>query len=136
MCYPGRVPDSPTVPGACVLDGEHPINAPLWKTYLGLAYTQPVDWGDVYGRIDWSWTDDYNTSFSADPRLVQNPYSWINLRAGTRWKNFELVFWVKNLTDEKVVNLDAVLSLYAGDGSYQSYLQAPRSYGITFRARW
>ena len=136
MCYPGRLPDSPTVPGACVLDGEHPINAPLWKTYLGLAYTQPVDWGDVYGRVDWSWTDEYNTSFSADPRLIQNPYSWINLRAGTRWKNFELVFWVKNLTDEKVVNLDAVLSLYAGDGSYQSYLQEPRSYGITFRARW
>jgi outer membrane receptor protein involved in Fe transport len=136
MCYPGRVPDSPTVPGACVLDGEHPINAPLWKTYLGLAYTQPVDWGDVYGRIDWSWTDNYNTSFSADPRLIQNRYSWINLRAGTRWGKFELVFWVRNLTDEKVVNLDAVLSLYAGDGSYMSYLQAPRSYGITFRARW
>jgi outer membrane receptor protein involved in Fe transport len=58
------------------------------------------------------------------------------MRAGTRWKNFELVFWVKNLTDEKVVNLDAVLSLYAGDGSYQSYLQTPRSYGFTFRARW
>ncbi len=66
-------PTAPTVPGACVLDGEHPINAPLWKTYLGLAYTQPVDWGDVYGRIDWSWTDNYNTSFSADPRLIQNP---------------------------------------------------------------
>jgi iron complex outermembrane receptor protein len=136
VCYPGRVPDSPTVPGACVLDGEHPINAPLWKTYLGLAYTQPVDWGDVYGRVDWSWTDDYNTSFTADPRLIQNSYNWVNLRAGTRWGKFELVFWVKNLTDAKVVNLDAVLSLYAGDGSYMSYLQEPRSYGITFRARW
>ena len=46
----------------------------------------------------------------------------------------DLVFWVENLADEEVVNLDAVLSLYSGDGSYQSYMQAPRSYGITFRA--
>ena len=53
-----------------------------------------------------------------------------------RWDNYELALWAKNLTDEEVVNIDAVLSLYAGDGSYQSYLQAPRSYGITFRARW
>ena len=136
LCYPGRVPDSPTVPGACVLDGEHPINAPEWKTHLGLNYVRPVGWGDVYGRVDWSWTDSYNTSFSADPRLTQDAYNWVNLRAGMRWDNYELVLWAKNLTDEEVVNLDAVLSLYAGDGSYQSYLQAPRSYGITFRARW
>ncbi len=134
LCYPGRVPDSPSVPGACVLDGEHPINAPPWKTHLGLTYEQPVSWGDVYGRVDWSWTDDYNTSFSGDPRLTQGSYNWVNLRTGTRWDNFELVFWVENLTDATVVNLDAVLSLYAGDGSYQSYLQAPRSYGISFRA--
>jgi len=30
-----------------------------------------VSWGDMYFRTDWSWTGDYNTSFSADPRLVQ-----------------------------------------------------------------
>lgn len=87
-------------------------------------------------RVDWSWTDSYNTSFSADPRLTQDAYSWVNLRAGTRWDNYELVFWAENLTNEALVNIDAVLSLYAGDGSYQSYLQAPRSYGITFRTRW
>ena len=52
---------------------------PIWASPTRSA----VNWGDVYGRIDWSWTDDYNTSFSADPRLIQNPYSWINLRAGS-----------------------------------------------------
>ena len=75
-------------------------------------------------------------SKSADPRLTQDAYSWVNLRTGMRWDNYELVLWAENLTDEEVVNIDAVLSLYAGDGSYQSYLQAPRSYGITFRTRW
>src|SRR4030095_14003930 len=32
QCYPGRVSDSPTMPGACDLSGEHPVNAPEWKT--------------------------------------------------------------------------------------------------------
>lgn len=134
QCYPGRVPDSPVNPFACDLSGEKPINAPEWKTHIGLQYDRAVSFGDFYARGDWSWTDDYNTSFSADPRLVQEAYSWVNLRTGIRWDHFEVVLWVDNLLDETVVNLEAVLNIYAGDGSYQSYLQAPRSYGVTFRA--
>ena len=135
-CYPGRTPDSPTTPGACVLSGDHPVNAPEWKTHMGLQYDRPVDWGDVYVRGDWSWTDDYNTSFSADPRLVQNAYSWLNLRAGARWKNYELVAWIDNILDTTVTNYDLVLNIYTGDNSFQSYLQAPRSWGLTFRVNY
>jgi len=138
QCYPGRVPDSPTSPGACDLSGEHPVNAPEWKTHLGLQYEQPVSWGEIYARADWSWTDEYNTSFSADPRLTQDAYSWLNLRAGTRWDAYDVVLWVENATDETVVNFDSVVTLYAAstDGSYQSLLQAPRSYGVTFRVNY
>lgn len=133
QCYPGRAPDSATTPGACDLSGDHPVNAPEWKTHIGLQYERPLNWGSLYTRADWSWTDDYQTSFSSDPRLVQDAYSWVNLRAGARWREYELVFWVENATDETVVNLDPVLTLFAIDGSYQSLLQAPRSYGLTFR---
>ena len=114
QCYPGRAPNSTTTPGACDLSGEHPVNAPEWKTHLGLQYDQPVGWGDLFARADWSWTSEYNTSFSADPRLKQEAYDWVNLRAGTRWNNYELVFWADNVTNETVVNLDPVLTLYAG----------------------
>ena len=138
QCYPGRAPDSTTSPGSCDLSGEHPVNAPEWKTHLGLQYETPVSWGDVYARADWSWTDEYNTSFSADPRLVQDAYSWVNLRAGTRWSAYEVVLWVDNATDETVANLEPVVNIYAAgtDGSYQSFLQAPRSYGVTFRVEY
>ncbi|MCI4644126.1 MAG: TonB-dependent receptor [Hyphomonadaceae bacterium] len=134
QCYPGRAPDSPTVPGACDLSGEHPVNAPEWKTHLGLSYDQPVRWGEVFGRVDWSWTDEYNTSFSADPMLTQDAYSFVNLRAGTRWDNFEAAVWVTNLGNETIANFDAVLNIYAGDNSYQSYLQPPRTFGVTLSA--
>jgi iron complex outermembrane receptor protein len=136
QCYPGRAPDSPTNPGACDLSGEHPINAPEWKTHVGALYEQPVSWGDIYARVDWSWTDEYNTSFSADPLLVQDSYSWVNARVGARWDNMELVAWVDNLGDEEVAMIDAVANIYAGDNSFQSYLMLPRSYGLTFRVNF
>ena len=138
MCYPGRPPDSPTNPGACVLNGEHPVNAPKWKTHAALQWDKPVSWGDVYARFDWSWTSEYNTSFSADPLLTQDAYSWINLRAGTRWGDgrYELVAWIDNALDETVVSFDSVLNIYAGDNSYQSFIQSPRSYGLTFRVNY
>ena len=40
-CYPGLAPNSRASPGACDLSGEHPVNAPQWKTHLGLSYERP-----------------------------------------------------------------------------------------------
>ena len=136
QCYPGRAPDSPTNPTACDLSGENPINAPKWKTHLGLTYETPVSWGDVYARADWTWSDDYNTSFSADPLLEQSSYSWVSARIGTHWNNWEFVVWCDNLTDEDVSNVEATANIYSGDNSFQSFLQPPRSYGLTIRANY
>jgi outer membrane receptor protein involved in Fe transport len=141
QCYPNR-------PGAvrgqsCDLSGEHPINAPEWKTHMGVQYDQPVQWGSLYTRADWSWTSEYNTSFSADPRLQQAAYDWINLRAGARWSNYEAVLWVDNVTNETVANMDPVVTVYASqpsatyqDASYQSLLQDARSYGVTLKMKF
>ncbi len=135
-CYPGRVPNSPLNNGACDLSGGHPVNAPEWKTHAGLQYDAPTSWGALSLRADWSWTDDYNTNFSGDPRLHQAAYDWVNLRAGMTFGASEFILWADNLLDETVVNYDAVLTLYSGDGSYQSILQAPRSYGVTLRLNY
>jgi outer membrane receptor protein involved in Fe transport len=87
----------------------------------------------VYARADWAWSDNYNTSFSADPRLVQDSYSWVNLRLGTRWEQYELVAWVDNALDEDIATTDALLNLFANDPSYQTFRQPPRSFGLTAR---
>ena len=135
QCYPGRLPDSPTDPTACDLSGSHPVNAPEWKAHLGASFELPTDWGSFSGRLDWSWTDKYQTSFSADPRLFQDAYSWVNFRLSATWENFEATMWVQNLTDEVVVDFDGVVNVYALpiDGSIQSFLQPPRSYGLTLK---
>ena len=135
MCYPGRTPDG-TAPRSCNLSGEHPIHAPVWATHFGVEYERQVSWADLYARLDWSWSDHYHTSFSADPRLVQQPYDDVALRVGARFgRSYELVLWGDNLLDEEVAYFDAVLNLF-NDSSYQSYLAAPRRYGATVRVRF
>jgi outer membrane receptor for ferric coprogen and ferric-rhodotorulic acid len=132
LCYPGRTPDG-SRPGTCTLSGEHPIQAPEWETHLGLRYRLPTGWGGFSARVDWSWTDDYNTSFSADPRLTQPAYSDISVHAAAQiGKACELTVWGANLLGETVSDFDSLLNLF-NDASYQSYLAAPRSYGVTFR---
>jgi outer membrane receptor protein involved in Fe transport len=132
VCYPGRPPTNPAT-GLCDLSGEHPINAPEWTTHLGLMYQTDVSWGEVYARTDWAWSDEYNTSFSADPRRTQDSYSWLNFRLGTRWDSYEVVAWVDNALNEDVANYDSQLNLFGNDPSYQTYRQAPLSYGLTLR---
>jgi Outer membrane receptor proteins, mostly Fe transport len=134
-CSPGRIPDG-TAPRSCNLSGEHPIDAPVWSTHLGLLYEHDVSWAELYARIDWSWTDQYNTSFSADPRLVQNDYSDVALRIGGRiGSRYEIVLWGENLLDEDVTVIDAVLNLF-NDASYHSFMAQPRRYGATVRVRF
>ncbi|MEY4642467.1 MAG: hypothetical protein RLZZ227_2461 [Pseudomonadota bacterium] len=132
-CYFGRRPDSPLNNGACDLSGKHPVNAPEWKTHAGLQYEASQSWGRLNLRADWSWTDDYNTNANNDPRLTQQAYHWLSVRAGLTRGAYELVLWGDNVNDVTVVNYDAVLTLYPGDASYQSMLQQPRSFGVTLR---
>jgi iron complex outermembrane receptor protein len=136
QCDPFREPDGRN--GGCDLSGEHPVNAPEWKGNVALMWEDTVSWGEYYVRGNWSYTDEYNTSFSADPRQVQDAYSWLTFRVGTRWDSYELVAWVDNATDEDVATLDAVPNILAlpQDASVQSYLLAPRSYGLTFRVNY
>lgn len=133
QCHPSRLPDSPTDPAACVLSGEHPINTPLWKTHIGAYFTQPGIGFNFYERLDWSWTDKYNTSFSNDPLLTQSAYHWLDFRVGMRWQDCDIALWVNNALNEDVVDVAAVQNFYAGpgDGSVQVYLQDRRSYGLT-----
>jgi outer membrane receptor protein involved in Fe transport len=131
-CYPGRVPDG-SAPGTCNLSGQHPINAPPLKVSLGLEERRPVSFGDVFARISADWSARYNTSFSADPRLTQDPYTWMRLRLGTDVGRTQLSVWADNLLDKRVSNTDALLNLFSNDPSTQTYLQPPRSFGVTVR---
>ena len=75
----------------------------------------------------------YNTSFSADPRLTQDPYTWMRLRLGADIGRTQVTLWADNLLDVRVANWDSLLNLFSKDPSTQTFLQPPRSYGVTVR---
>lgn len=134
MCYPGRPPDG-SVPGACDLAGEHPIDAPPWQAWLGVEQPFTIGGRPASARLDWNWTDRYNTSFSADPRLRQDAYHEVALRVSvdlTHAVSLELAG--ENLLDEAIAMTEPVLNFF-NDASYQSYLAEPRRYTLTLRAR-
>jgi len=134
MCYPGRVPDG-SVPGTCDLSGEHPVAAPPWSAHLGLEWPFLLGDADATLRADWTWTDRYNTSFSADPRLVQPGHHDVALRLGMQLgPSAEVVLAGENLLDETVVYYDTVLNFF-NDTSFQSYLGLPRRFTLTLRVR-
>jgi outer membrane receptor protein involved in Fe transport len=135
MCYPGRTPDG-SLPLSCDLSGERPLNAPPWELHLGLEHETPVSWGSISARLDWSWTDRYHTAFSADPRLMQDAYHDVGARISARvGSTYEITLWGRNLLDENVVQITGLLNFF-NDTSWQSFLDEPRSYGLTLRARF
>jgi outer membrane receptor protein involved in Fe transport len=45
----------------------------------------------------------------------------------------QLTLWVDNLLDKRVANVDALLNLFSNDPSTQTFMQPPRTYGLTVR---
>ena len=135
MCFPGRPPDG-GLPGACDLSGERPVDAPPWSLHLALDQPLRLVGADARVRLDWNWTDAYNTSFSADPRLVQGAYHDVALRLSVQLgDSVEVEVAGENLLDEPVAWFDSVLNFF-NDASYQSFLAEPRRFGVTLRARY
>jgi outer membrane receptor protein involved in Fe transport len=133
LCYPGRPPDG-SLPGACDLTGEHPVNAPEWEVQVGAERDFTVGSVAMNARLDWSWTDRYNTSFSADPRLVQPAFHEVGLRLTFQLgAAVTLTLAGENLLDEEIVYFDSLLNFF-NDASYQSFLDDPRRYSLTLRA--
>jgi outer membrane receptor protein involved in Fe transport len=135
MCYPGRIPNG-SVPGACDLSGDHPVDAPLWETWLGVEQPFTIFGRSARVRLDWNWTDRYNTSFSADPRLVQGAGNDVALRVSMDvTANVTLELAGENLLNETQAMTEPVLNFF-NDASYQTYLTEPRRYMLTLRAKF
>jgi hypothetical protein len=55
------------------------------------------------------------------------------MRFGARiGERYEWAIWADNVLDERLTQIDAVLNFF-NDASYQSFMSAPRTYGVTLR---
>lgn len=102
------------------------------------AWTQEFDVTENIGgffHLDGRWVSEYNTGSDLDPEKLQDGFALFNARLGfgpedERWS---VEFWGRNITDETYyeVAFDAPLQ----SGSWNAFLGAPQTYGITLRAR-
>ncbi len=86
-----------------------------------------------------AWTGEHNVTSELNPNYgVQDAYGLMNFRLGLRRGPWDISAWVRNLTDETFIAQTAQSNLFASlqDGTYQSYLGAPRAYGLTVRVRY
>jgi iron complex outermembrane receptor protein len=63
--------------------------------------------------------------FDLANNIKQSPYSLLNTRVGLSGRNFEVMFWGRNLTDEEYI-------AYAYDFG-ATHLGSPRNWGVTIR---
>ncbi len=120
-----------------LLPGSQMSFAPKWSGNASATYEW--DFGaDYQGRfnIGAKYMSDYNTGSDLDPQKAQEAYTLLNARIGfgRQDKRWMVEFWGQNLTDEtyKQVGIDAPIQA----GSWNAFLGAPRTYGVTFRVNY
>lgn len=120
-----------------LLPGSRISFAPLWSASASITYEW--DFGrDLLGRFNISskYLSEHNTGSDLDPQKIQDAYALVNARLGigANNKRWMLEFWVQNLTDKTYtqVGFDAPLQT----GSWNAFLGAPRTYGVTLRLQY
>ncbi len=137
-CYTGRTPDDP-VTRACNLSGDTLPFAPKLTATVGVQWEHEFNFGRLFSRLDGSWVGAQNVTSELDPNHGnQDGYGLFNARLGWGRGMWEVSGWVRNLTDETYIVQTAQSNLFANlqDGTYQNYLGAERTYGITMRAKY
>lgn len=119
------------------LPGATPGFAPEWQGSAAVSY----EWGftdNLIGRLflGAKYTSEQNTGSDLAPQKTQEAYTLVSGRfvvaqADDHWS---VELWGQNLTDEtyKQVGFDAPLQT----GSYNAFIGAPRTYGVTFRVKY
>ena len=120
-----------------LLPGNRASFAPKWQASGSATYEWDFS-NRFIGRFNVGarYTSEYNTGSDLDPQKLQESYTLVNARVGFGRKDdaWMIELWAQNLTDETYaqVGFDAPLQT----GSWNAFLGAPRTYGITFRAKY
>ena len=111
--------------------------APEWSASLSATFEQPIGSKLIWRtNVGAKYTSEYNTGSNLAPQKMQGSVTTVNARTGfgaedERWM---IEAWAQNLTEEEYYQVvyDAPLQT----GSYDAFLGAPRTYGLTARFKF
>ncbi|XOL70633.1 TonB-dependent receptor [Xanthomonas arboricola] len=120
-----------------LLPGSRLSFAPRWSANLSVSYEHALG-NRMTGRfnVGAKYVSEYNAGSDLDPQKAQPGYTVLNARLGIGAddKRWMLEAWAENLGNEtyRQIVIDAPLQA----GSWNAFLGAPRTYGLTLRLRY
>ncbi len=125
---------TPPFPALFRLPNAQMSFAPEWSASLASTYEQNIGSSLMWRfNVGAKYTSEYNTGSDLNPAKLQDALTLVNARfgIGARDRKWLLEAWAQNLTDEEYyqVMFDATLQT----GTFNGYLGAPRTYGLTLR---
>lgn len=123
--------------GLVLLPGSRASFAPKWSVTGSLGYKWEMGSNlEARAHLGAKYMSDYNTGSDLDPEKEQDAYGVLNARVvlGRRDDRWNVELWSQNLTDAEYyqVAFDAPLQT----GTWNAFLGAPRTYGVTFRVKY
>ncbi|MEO6915484.1 MAG: TonB-dependent receptor [Chitinophagaceae bacterium] len=111
------------------LKGKRQLFTPDVTSMLAAQYSLPLDKkAEVNLLLRGEWFYLGTQYFDLANTIRQSPYQLLNTRFGISYKSYELMFWGRNLSDEKYIS-------YAFDFG-AVHLGNPKTVGVTFKARF
>jgi iron complex outermembrane receptor protein len=111
--------------------------APDWSSSLSATFQQPIGANLLFrANVGAKYLSEYNTGSNLDPAKIQDSYTLVNARLGfgaqdERWM---IEAWSMNVTDEEYVQV--AFDAPAQTATYNAFLGAPRTYGLTARFKF
>jgi outer membrane receptor protein involved in Fe transport len=135
---PGQESDNPAKPNPyCNQKGNQPIQQPQHTALLQVAQDFEIT-SSIYGTasIDYNYIDSFYSESSNDPLSEIEASGLVNARLKLTFDNydFDLLFWGRNITDEKSKSSGAPATLQ--DGKLINFYTEPATYGVTFKQQF
>ncbi len=120
-----------------LLPGSRPSFAPEWSAVASVGYDWKIGGSlKASAHVGAKYMSEYNTGSDLDPQKNQEGYTTGNARftIGSRNNRWSVELWSQNITDAEYyqVGIDAPLQT----GSWNAFLGAPRTYGMTLRLKY
>ena len=127
------------------LPGQRLSFAPEWSATTAVTYERPIGAGLIgRGNIAAKYSSSYNTGSDLAPQKAQDAFTLVNARVGVGSQNgrWMLEAWAQNITDEEYLQVAFNATLQgteqdpANISTYDAFLGAPRTYGLTLRVSY
>jgi len=123
------------------LPGQQMSFAPKWSSSAALSWQHTFGGMRAFANVAAKYSSKYNTGSDLFPEKEQEAYTLVNARFGIGPANrlWTVELWGQNLTDEtyRQVVINAPLQgTTEATNTYDAFLGAPKTYGITLRVHY